>query len=43
MGMDKFHQLLCPTLEWIVKGLAAGKDTFMLDEIVKWCTLQNQQ
>ncbi|XP_026817702.1 UPF0505 protein C16orf62 homolog isoform X1 [Rhopalosiphum maidis] len=41
MNMDKFLQLLCPALEWIVKGLSAGKDPRSLDEIVRWCTLQN--
>jgi len=43
MNMEKFLQLLCPALEWIVKGLSAGKDPHSLDEIVKWCTLQNLQ
>jgi len=43
MTMDKFLQLLCPALEWIVKGLCAGKDALKLDEIVRWCTLQNGQ
>lgn len=41
--MDKFLQLLCPALEWIVKGLSSGKDTLKLDEIFKWCILQNHQ
>lgn len=41
--MDKFLQLLCPALEWIVKGLSVGKDTLKLDEIFRWCTLQNLQ
>jgi len=43
MNMEKFLQLLCPALEWIVKGLSAGKDPRSLDEIVRWCTLQNLQ
>lgn len=43
MNMDKFLQLLSPALEWIVKGLCVGKDTLKLDEIVRWCTLQNFQ
>lgn len=43
MNMDKFLQLLCPALEWIAKGLSAGKDPQSLDEIVRWCTLQNLQ
>lgn len=43
MSMDKFLQLLSPALEWIVKGLCADKDNIKLDEIVRWCTLQNFQ
>lgn len=43
MNIDKFLQLLSPALEWIIKGLSVGKDSLKLDEIVKWCTLQNIQ
>lgn len=43
MSMDKFLQLLCPALEWIVKGLSDGKDSRKLDEIFRWCTLQSLQ
>ncbi|XP_050533919.1 VPS35 endosomal protein-sorting factor-like [Daktulosphaira vitifoliae] len=41
MTMDKFLQLLCPALEWIIKGLCTCVDTVKLDEILKWCILQN--
>lgn len=43
MSMDKFLRLLSPALEWIVKGLSTGQDTIKLNEIIKWCTLQNYQ
>lgn len=43
MSMDKYILLLCPALEWIVKGLSTDKNTSYLDEIVRWCTLQNLQ
>ncbi|XP_050438834.1 VPS35 endosomal protein-sorting factor-like [Adelges cooleyi] len=40
MSMEKYLQLLCPALEWIVRGLCSSLDTPKLDEILKWCTLQ---